>query len=91
MEDKVLLECSELMDHCIKRLEKELSRVRTGRASTNLLDGIRVDYYGTPTPLAQVASLSVPDARTIMISPYEKSLLSTIECFSCGLLVPEMS
>ena len=82
MEDKVLLECSELMDHCIKRLEKELSRVRTGRASTNLLDGIRVDYYGTPTPLAQVASLSVPDARTKTLPL--PGLLPTLPSTSCS-------
>ena len=57
------------MEKSLDSLRKELSRVRTGRASLNLLDGIRVNYYGTPTPLSQVASLSVPESRTISIQP----------------------
>ena len=53
--------------------------MRTGRANLALLDGVRVDYYGTPTPLNQVASLSTPDARLIMIKPWEKKLIPAIE------------
>jgi ribosome recycling factor len=60
-------------------LKKELAKVRTGRASLTLLDGVRVDYYGTPTPLNQVASCSTPDARLIMIKPWEKNLCGAIE------------
>jgi ribosome recycling factor len=60
-------------------LKKELAKVRTGRASLSLIDGVRVDYYGTPTPLNQVASCSTPDARLIVIKPWEKKLCSAIE------------
>ena len=60
-------------------LKKELAKVRTGRANLALLDGVRVDYYGTPTPLNQVASLSTPDARLIVIKPWEKKLCPGIE------------
>lgn len=63
----------------VESLERDLHKTRTGRASVSMLDGIRVDYYGTPTPLNQVASLSTPDARTIVISPFEKQLASEIE------------
>jgi ribosome recycling factor len=60
-------------------LRRELTAVRTGRASLHLLDGVKVDYYGTPTPLNQVATLSVPEARLIMVKPWEKNLIPTIE------------
>lgn len=60
-------------------LGRELDRVRTGRANVKLLDGIRVQYYGQPTPLNQVANLQVPEARLIMIKPWEASLLKEIE------------
>src|SRR5882757_11480314 len=60
-------------------LKRELSKVRTGRANLAILDGVRVDYYGTPTPLNQVASLNVADARLITIKPWERSLIPEIE------------
>jgi ribosome recycling factor len=60
-------------------LKRELSSVRTGRASLHLLDGVKVDYYGTPTPLNQVATLSVPEARMIMVKPWEKNMIPPIE------------
>ena len=60
-------------------LRKELNRVRTGRASLALLDGVRVNYYGVPTPLAQVASLSVPESRTITIQPWDSKMTGEIE------------
>ncbi|WP_242338367.1 MULTISPECIES: ribosome recycling factor [Anaeromyxobacter] len=60
-------------------LRRELSAVRTGRASLHLLDGVKVDYYGTPTPLNQVATLSVPEARLIMVKPWEKNMIPPIE------------
>ena len=63
----------------IDGFKKELTKVRTGRANTAILDNVRVDYYGTMTPLGQVASMTVPDARMIMIKPWEKSLIPEIE------------
>ena len=60
------------MDGAIEALKRELSKVRTGRASVSLLDEVRVDYYGTPTPLNQVGTLSVPEARLITIQPLGK-------------------
>jgi len=60
-------------------LRRELAKVRTGRASTAILDNIRVDYYGTPTPLNQCASLLVPEPRLIVIKPWDKSVLKEIE------------
>ena len=67
------------MAAALEVLGREFATVRTGRASTGLLDAIRVDYYGTPTPLNQMASLSVPDARTLAIQPWEVSQLKAIE------------
>src|SRR5437016_12813685 len=67
------------MGAALEALGREFATVRTGRASTGLLDGIRVDYYGTPTPLNQMASISVPDARTLVIQPWEASQLKAIE------------
>ena len=67
------------MTAALDTLGRELASVRTGRASTSLLDGIRVDYYGTPTPVNQMASISVPDARTLVIQPWEASQLKAIE------------
>ena len=63
----------------LEALRKDLSRVRTGRASLALLDGVRVNYYGVPTPLAQVASLSVPESRTITIQPWDSKMTGEIE------------
>jgi len=76
----------EIIDDCIKSfaaaidaLKRELSRVRTGRANPAMLDGIRVDYYGTPTPLAQMANIQVPDARMMVVKAWDKSVLGLIE------------
>jgi len=69
----------QLMEKAIEALRRELSKARTGRASVSLLDDVRVDYYGTPSPLSQVATLAVPEARLITIQPWEKSLLPEIE------------
>ncbi len=63
----------------IEALEKEYSRVRTGRASPNLLDGVKVNYYGMPTPLKQVANVAVAESRLLTVTPWEKNLLSEIE------------
>ena len=72
-------EAKESMEKAIRSLRAEIRRVRTGRASTALLDGIQVDYYGTPTPLNQLANLTTPDLRLIVISPYDKSVIKAIE------------
>ena len=79
MEPPVIKECETKMKKAIAALEKELGKVRTGRASVALVDDIRVDYYGTPTPLNQVASLSIPESRLIVIQPWDTSLLGEIE------------
>ena len=63
----------------VKSLKEHLSKVRTGRANVSFLDAVMVDYYGTPTPLKQVANLSTPDARTIQVQAWESSLLPAIE------------
>jgi ribosome recycling factor len=60
-------------------LKRELSRLRTGRATPDLLDSIRVDYYGTPTPVAQMASISVPEPRLLVVKPWDKSAIKMIE------------
>ena len=67
------------MHKTLEALKADLGKVRTGRAHVGLLDHISVDYYGTPTPLKQVANLSLPDARTIAVAPYEKRLAGVIE------------
>jgi ribosome recycling factor len=67
------------MEKAIEAQKKELLRVRTGRASVSLLDEVKVDYYGTPTPLNQVGTLAVPEARLITIQPWEKNLIPEIE------------
>ncbi|MCB0608421.1 MAG: ribosome recycling factor [Lewinellaceae bacterium] len=67
------------MNHALEHLERELIKVRAGKASVNMLDGILVNYYGAPTPLNQVANVSISDSRTINIQPWEKSTLGPIE------------
>jgi len=79
MEKELKRKAVERMDHSIEALKKEFASVRTGRASLALLDGIKVDYYGTPTPLQQVASLSVPESRQIAIQPWDPKTISEIE------------
>ena len=67
------------MDRAIEHCDNELNKIRAGKASPSMLDDIYVDYYGSPTPLNQVGSVNTPDARTIVVQPWEKSLLSAIE------------
>ncbi len=64
---------------CISALEREFGKVRTGRANLALIDGVKVDYYGSSTAITQVATCSIPDARTISIKPWDKGMLGTIE------------
>lgn len=79
MEKELKRKTVERMDHAIEALKRDFGSVRTGRASIAMLDGIMMDYYGTPTPLQQVASLSVPEARQIAIQPWEQKLIPEIE------------
>ncbi len=77
--DDVLKDLHDRILKTLEQLKQDLTAVRTGRASLHLLDGVRVDYYGTPTPLNQVATLSVPEARLIMVKPWEKNMIPVIE------------
>ena len=77
--DIVLEETRDAMDKAVRSLKHELQKVRTGRANVALLDGITADYYGSQTPLNQMANLTVPDPRLIVIAPYDKSAMAAIE------------
>ena len=77
--DNIFNEASEQMKRGIDHLETELSRIRAGKANPQILDGIFVDYYGAATPLAQIANITVPDARTLAIQPWEKQMMAPIE------------
>ena len=94
----MLAQYEEKMKKTIESLEKEYSTIRAGRANPHILDRITVLYYGAPTPLQQVANITVPEARTIMISPWESSLIKEIEkaivCSDIGINpnnVPELT
>ncbi len=69
----------EAMDHALEHLQKELVKIRTGKASPAMLHGIMVEYYGTPTPLQQVSNVGASDSKTLTIQPWEKSMLGPIE------------
>jgi ribosome recycling factor len=75
----ILESAQESMDNSIAHLEKEFLNIRAGKATPQMLGSVFVDYYGSQTPLSQVSNVSVPDARTITIQPYEKSMLQPIE------------
>jgi ribosome recycling factor len=77
--DFILDSTKELMDGSLAHLEKEFLNIRAGKASPAMLGGVRVDYYGSATPLSQVANINVPDARTITVTPWEKNMLHPIE------------
>ncbi|OQX62280.1 MAG: ribosome recycling factor [Desulfococcus sp. 4484_241] len=79
MLDLVYEEVREKMSKTVEKFKNELKKVRTGRASLALLDGITVDYYGTPTPLNQLASLSVPESRLIVIQPWDAGSIKDVE------------
>jgi ribosome recycling factor len=79
MLDDIYQDARESMGKTITALNNELNRVRTGRANLSILDGIRVDYYGTPTPVNQMASLSVPESRLITIQPWDATVIKEIE------------
>ena len=79
MSKAIIDSMSAQMDKSLTSLKTDLSKVRTGRASTGLVEPVQVDYYGTPTPLTQVANVTTPDAKTIQITPWEGSMLGPIE------------
>ena len=77
--DLIKLDTESIMNKAITHLEAELIKIRAGKANPNMLDGIVADYYGSPTPLSQIANISVLDARTISVQPWEKNMLHPIE------------
>ena len=79
MTDEILQEVKAHMEKTLEALRRDLASIRTGRASTAMLESIRVPYYGNMTPLNQVATLSVPEARLITIKPWEQNLIPEIE------------
>jgi ribosome recycling factor len=76
---EIVKETEEKMNHVIEATKKDFAAVRTGRATPALLDRVHADYYGTPTPINQMANISVPEPRTIVIQPWDKTALSAIE------------
>jgi ribosome recycling factor len=82
MEDEVQLyldDAKESMERSLTHLSSELIKLRAGKANPNMLDGIQIDYYGTSTPLSQVANINTPDAKSIVIQPWEKKIIGEIE------------
>lgn len=79
MKEEVLKKLKDEMEKNIANLNKSFARVRTGRATVSLLDGIKVDYYGTPTPINQVANVSIPESRQILIVPWDASVVGALE------------
>ncbi len=79
MVDEVIKNLREEMEQTVTAMRRELGRTRTGRASTALLEGITVDYYGATTPLIQLATINVPEARLLVIQPFDRSVISSIE------------
>lgn len=79
MLDELMLETAEKMDKAIEVAREEFGHIRSGRANAAMFNSILVDYYGAPTPLQQVASVTVPEARTVLISPYDRSALAAID------------
>jgi len=75
----ILKNADERMSRAVEHVRQEFVKIRTGKASVGLLDGIKVDYYGTPTPLNQIGNISTPDYHTITIQPYDKSSIQLIE------------
>ncbi|MCO4753928.1 MAG: ribosome recycling factor [Bacteriovoracaceae bacterium] len=79
MMDQVKSVLDEQMSKAIKSLQREFTKVRTGRANANILDGVSVDYYGSPTPVKQLGQVSTPEARLLQIQPFDKTILGEIE------------
>ena len=79
MLDNIHQDANTRMDSAVSHTQNELNKIRTGRANPEIFDSIVVDYYGTPTPLKQVSTVSVPEPKLITMQPYEKSLIPLIE------------
>ena len=77
--ESILLDAEDRMEKALASLDRDFSKLRTGRASTALVDGIKADYYGTPTPISQMASVAVPDSRTLTIQPWDKGGFAAVE------------
>jgi ribosome recycling factor len=77
--EKIMQDTTDQMKRAISHLESELSKIRAGKATPQIVDGIFVDYYGNATPLNQVANITIPDARTISLQPWERNMLGPIE------------
>jgi len=77
--DAVKKDAEERMEKALTNLDRDFGKLRTGRASTSLVDGLKVDYYGTPTPIGQLASVATPDSRTITIQPWDKGSFPLVE------------
>jgi len=77
--NEILLETDERMNNTIINMDKKLTNIRAGRASTSILDGIKVEYYGVLTPLIQLATISIPEARMLQIKPYDRSSIGSLE------------
>ncbi len=77
--DLILMDSEDKMQRTLKFLENELSKIRAGRANVHMLDGIMVNYYGTPAPLNQISNITTPDSRTLTIQPWEKNMIDPIE------------
>ena len=77
--EALIKDCRERMQKALENLDREFTKLRTGRASASLVDEVKVDYYGTPTPISQLASVSVPDSRTITIQPWDRNAFADVE------------
>src|SRR5690606_18022490 len=77
--DEVLLDAEERMEKCVEHLGNDYRGTKSGRASPGLVEGIRVDYYGSPTPLKQIANIGAPEPAMLVIKPYDASILGEIE------------
>ena len=79
MQEEMSRNATQRMSKCVATLREHFRKMRTGRANTGLLDGLKVEYYGSEVPLSQVASISVEDSRTLVVSPWDKSAVSAVE------------
>jgi ribosome recycling factor len=79
MHEEISRDATQRMSKCVAQLKEHYRKMRTGRANTGLLDGLKVDYYGSEVPLSQIASISVEDARTLVVSPWDKSAVTAVE------------
>lgn len=77
--DSLIAQCEDLDRKAVDHMDKELLKIRAGRANPAMLEGIRVDYYGSEVPLSQVSNVNTPDARTILVQPWEKKMIDPIE------------